>query len=76
MILWSSNAYGQATPGVGSVNSRTVDFGGAFFDWSYCVPCVLSDTWGLRCRMFIFCVKEARFRMMAFGAYFASCFSE
>ena len=29
--------------GVGSVNFRTADFGGAFFDRSYCVLCVLSD---------------------------------
>ena len=34
-------------------------FGGAFFNWSYCVPCVLSDTLVSTCMMFIFCVKEA-----------------
>ena len=43
--------------GVGSVKFRTVDFGGAFFDWPYCVLCVLSDTFVLRCMMSIFCVK-------------------
>ena len=35
----------QATLGVDSVNFRTVDFGGALFNWSYRVLCVLSDTW-------------------------------
>ena len=33
----------QATVGVGFVNFHTVDFGGAFFNWSYFVLCVLSD---------------------------------
>ena len=53
-----SNACVQATLGVGSGKFRTVDFGGAFFSWSYCVPCVLSDTLVLRCMMFMLCVKE------------------
>ena len=44
VALWPSNAYVQATPDVASVNLRTVDFGGAFFDWSSCVLCALSDT--------------------------------
>ena len=55
--------YGQATLGVGSVNFRTVDFGGAFFHWSYCV---LSDSLVLRCMMFMFRVKEADLGMTAF----------
>ena len=74
--LWPSNAHGQETPGVGSVNFRTVGFGGAFPNWSYCVPCVLSDTLVLRCRMFTFCVKEADWGMMAFVIYGALWFSE
>ena len=63
-----SNPCVQATLGVGSVNFRTVDFGGAFFNWPYCVLCVVSDTW--------FCVKEADFSMIAFVVYFAPWFSE
>ena len=51
-----------ATRGVGSGGFRTVDFGGAIFNWSYCVPCVLR---ALRCTMFIFCVKEADLGMIA-----------
>ena len=54
----------QAALRVGSVNFRTVDFGGAFFSWSYCVLCVLC-TLVLRCTMFIFCFKEADWGMMA-----------
>ena len=57
--LWPGNAHVKATLGFGSVNFRTVDFGGAFFNWSYFVRCVLFDTCVLRCMMFIFCVKEA-----------------
>ena len=57
--LGPSNAYVQATLGVGSVNFRTLDFGSAFINWSECVLCVLSDTLVLRCMMFMFCVKEA-----------------
>ena len=56
--LCPSNACVQATLGIGSVNFRTGDFGGAFFNWSYCVLSVLSDTLVLRCMMFIFCVKD------------------
>ena len=52
----------------GGTNFRTVDFGGAFFNRSYCVRCVLSDTWLLRCMMFLFCVKETDLGMMAFAA--------
>ena len=52
----------------------TSDLGGAFSNWSYCVLCVLSDTLGLGCMMFIFC--EADLRMLAFVAYFAPWFSE
>ena len=55
---------------------RTVDFGGAFFNRYSCVLCVLSDTWGLRCMMFIFCAKEADWGMMAFVGYLATWFSE
>ena len=51
---------------VDSVNFRTLDFGGAFFNRSYCVLCA---PWVLRCRMFIFCVKEADWDMTAFVAY-------
>ena len=65
-----SNPYFQATLGVGSVNFCTVDSGGTFFNWSYYVPCVLSNTLVLRCMMFIFCVKEADSGMMDFVAYF------
>ena len=54
-----SNAYVQATLCVGSVNFYTVDFGGAFFNSFYCVPCLLPDTLVLRCMLFIFCVKAA-----------------
>ena len=53
----SSNAYVQATPVVGSVNFRTLNSRTAFFNWSYCALCVLSDTRVLRCMMFIFCVE-------------------
>ena len=67
--LCPSHAYVQATRGIGSVNFCAVDFGSAFFNWSCCVICVLSDAWVLRCRMFIFCVKEADWGMMAFVAY-------
>ena len=74
--LCPSNAYVQSTLDFGSVNFRTVDFGGAFFNWSYCVQWVLSDTWILRCMMFIFCVKETDSGMMAFVAYLAPSFSE
>ena len=59
----------QATPGVGSVNFRTVVFGGALFKWSSCVLRVLCDTWGLRCVMFTFCDKEAEWGRTAFVAY-------
>ena len=73
----ASNAHVQATLGVGSVNFRTVNvFGGALFNKSYCVLRVLSDTWVLRCRMFILCVKEADWGMMAFVACFAPWLSE
>ena len=37
---------------------------------------MLSDTWVLRCMMFIFSVKEANLGMMAFVAYFAPRVSE
>ena len=47
-----------------------------FFNRSYCVVRVLCDTGGLRCTMFIFCVKEADGGMMAFVSYFALWFSE
>ena len=46
----------QATLGV---NFRSVQFGSAFFNWSYCVLSVLSDTKVLKCMIFIFYVKEA-----------------
>ena len=74
--LSPSNAYVQATPAVGSVKLCTVDFGGAFFIWSCCVLRVLSDALALRCMMFIFCVKEADWGMMAFVPYFAPWFSK
>ena len=74
--LCPCNSYVQAPLGVASVNFRTMDFGGAFFNWSHCVLCVLSDTWVLRCMMFIFCVKETNLGMMAFAAYFAPWVSE
>ena len=66
----------QASLGIGSVNFRTVDFADAFFNWSYCVLCVLSDTSVLRCMMFIFCVKAAELGMMALVAYFDPWVSE
>ena len=65
-----AKTYVQATLGVGSVNFRAVDFGGAlfnWFNWFFCVLRVLSDTWGLRCTMFIFWVKEADWGMIAFS---------
>ena len=71
-----SNAYVQAAPGFGSVNFRTVAFGAALFNRSYCVLRVLSNTWALSCRMFMFCVKEADWGMMAFVAYFVPWFSD
>ena len=74
--LWPSNAYVQATLGVGSVNFFTVDVGGAFFNSFYCMPCVLPDTLVLRWTMFIFCVKAALLAKRAFVACFASWFSE
>ena len=67
--LWPRNIYVQAALGVGSVNFRTVDFGGAFsIGPTVCYVCCLS-------MMFIFCVKEADLGMMAFVAYFAPWFS-
>ena len=68
--------YVQTTPGVGSVNFSTVDFGGAFFNSLYCVPCVFPDTLGLRCTMFMFCVKAALLVKRPFAAYFTPWFSE
>ena len=53
-----------------------MDLGGAFFNWSYCVLCVLSDTLALGCMMFVFCVKEAHLGMMAFVACSAPWLSE
>ena len=44
-----SNACAQAARGVGSINFRTVGFGGAFSNWPSGVLRVRSDTWGLRC---------------------------
>ena len=70
-----SNAYVQATL-VASVNFCTLDFGSVFFNWSYSVLCVLSDSLALRYMMFIFCVTEADFGMMAWVAFFAPWFSE
>ena len=63
--------YCSMTLDIDSVNLCTADFGGAFLNWSYCVPCVLCGTWVLRCMMFIGCVKEADWGMMAWVAYFA-----
>ena len=74
--LWASNAYVQATVGVGSVNFCTVYFGGAFFNLFYCVPCVLPDTLALRSTKFIICVKAALLANRAFVACFISLFSE
>ena len=71
-----SNAYVQATRGVGSVNFCTVDFGGAFFNSLYCVPCVLPEALVLRCMMYIFIVKATLLAERAFGACFASWVSE
>ena len=76
VVLWPSNAYVQATPGVGSLDFCTVDFGGAFFNWFYCVPCVLPDTLVLRSTKFIFCVRAALLAKRAFVACFTSWFSE
>ena len=56
--LCQSNTYVKATPGVGSINFYTVDFGGAFFNWSYCVRCVLSNTLVLRCMVFCFVSRK------------------
>ena len=41
--LTSPTPLAPAIVGVASVNFRTVDFGGAFFNWSYCggVPCAV-----------------------------------
>ena len=75
-VLWPSNTYVQATLGVGSVNFCTVDFGGAFFNSFYCVPCVLPDTLVLRSTKFIFCVKAALLAKRAFVVCFTSWFSE
>ena len=69
--LCPSNAYVQATLGVGSVDFCTVDFGGAFFNWFYCVPCVLPDTLVLRSMKFIFCVKAALLAKRAFVSWFS-----
>ena len=63
-----SNAYIQATLGVGSVNFCTVDFGHVFFNSFYCVPCVLLDTLVLRSTKLIFCVKAALLAKWAFVA--------
>ena len=76
VILWPGDACVQAPPGVGSVNLRTVGFGGAFWRCIQCVMCVLSDTWALRCMMFILCVKEGDWGMMAFVALPAPWVSE
>ena len=40
-VLWPSNAYVQATLGVGCVNFRTMCFGGTLLSWCKCVPCAL-----------------------------------
>ena len=69
VTLRPRNTLVQATLGVGS-KFWTVDFGGAFFYWSYCVLCMLSDTLGLRCMMFIFCVKEADFHFLSVHFFF------
>ena len=73
---WPSNICVKATPGVGSVNFRTMDLGGAFFNWSYCLLYVLSDTLGLRCMMFIFYFKKADLGTMALVAISFFSFSE
>ena len=67
-----SNAYVQATLGVGYIHF--VDFGCAFFNSFYCVPCVLPDNWVLRSTEFIFCVKAALLAKRAFVAWFTSWF--
>ena len=75
-------AFVPATPmskqqgGVGSVNFRTVDLRSALFNWSYCVPCVPSDALVCGCMMFLFCIQEADWGMMAFAAYLAPWLSE
>ena len=71
-----SYAYVQATLGVGSVNFCTTDIGGAFFNLSHCVPCVLPHTLVLRCMMFIYSVKDALLAKRAFVGCFAPWFSE
>ena len=53
----SGRAYAQATRGVGAVHLRTVDMGGAGFNWSCCALRAPSDTWGLRGIMYVFCVE-------------------
>ena len=69
------NAYDQATPGVGSVNFCTIDFGGAFFNSLYCALCAMcADTLVLRCAMFTCRVKAALLAKRAFVAWFASWF--
>ena len=72
----SSYAYVPAALGLGSINFRIVDFGGVILNWSCCVPCVLCDTWALRCMMFMFCVEELDRGMRAFVAHFAPWLSE
>ena len=71
-----SNAYVQATLGVGSVSFCTVDFGGALFNSFCCVPCLLPDALSLRSAKFIFCVKAALLAKRAFVACITSWFSE
>ena len=72
--LWPSDTCAKATLGVSSVNFCTVDFGGAFFNWSYCVLCVLSNTFEMH--DVIFCVKEADYGLVTLVAHFAPWFSE
>ena len=46
-------------------------FGVAFLNSSSCVLCVLFDACVLRCMLFLFCLQEADWDMMAFVAYWA-----
>ena len=72
--LWTpmSKRHQALVPSIFALRTLAVHF----FNWSYCVPCVLSDTWGLRCMMFMFCIKEADWGTTAFVPYLAPWFSE
>ena len=59
VVLWPSSDDAPALLSVGAVNFRTADSGGAFFNGSYSVLCVLSDAWALRGRT-VRCARAVR----------------